>query len=664
MSFVVGGQNGFTFIETEAVPALDYDPVRGACTEQDGRLFYEVIPDVYRLLADYDLLPEVWGALLQIASDLLLSLLCADAATNILEVPLDYQRKYQHFDLINQKVFLFDPQPSFTGRGETSFTFSPVDEAVVGVFRSRLAVDRAYWELKSSLTHEASLRFGFRASFDRMDEGDTFALFGYFDSSRANLASSFLVGIGDGGRVLIAQFSEVGIPNIVRTAVVIPPDTEVAVSVEYDAASTAVSVTVIKADDETVLLDDFTFALADGPASEQFTADAFGFMNMDLSTDRSASPAFLPSQVNRVVSGKIFEVTFLDPTLPENIQDIPFLQDQWKAPTFLWTKGIEYEMPGTFLAFKQQPPDFVLAEYVSYNLELIRNNFGESVDLVGPNTPAYRAQVQAMWFALWKGPTIASVRLGIQALLGLPFAEQAGTVASINPAVTGDEGEILIRSRDGLRAYRFPVEVSPIVDVGDEVTKFQALTDGVEIRDWKNSPVWFKPYLSMDLSGPAPTPFGSAFGITFPNALPTREIQKYHVFQVLIDAHIFPLDLVVPIQTFIDRIKPTWKSGVLISLTRLIDDVSMDDPLVVNMIMPLRDRGGGGKNLLDVVYGNPDLQYGQTDPPLTYGMAADLFPDDPLSIILTNISGAPQTIVVNGVPVLVGIGDFVTEDLP
>jgi len=667
MGFAVGGSGGLTLITTAATPALVYDPVVGTSAEFSGRLFYEVIPDIYHLLSDYDVLPEVWEGYMHLVADLLQVLVCAEGGDSIVDVPIDYQRKYVHLDLEFVDELKSDPELVYTGSGDERYVYRESSEVIGATWTTKLSTDHGYWPLQSILDQRASLRWSWRASYSQFEEG-SYGFIGYSNSSSTAIEDSLLVGVGNGGRVGILHISETGDPNFVESPVVVPLDTLLDFEVTYDSATTIVAVTVTRVSDGTILLNAFSYSLIGGPSSELFSVDAFGFINLNSSQTSLDSHSAFVTVLSRAVVGEVHQVTYLDPSLGEDVQEVPYLQDTWKDPTFLWANTVDYEFVDGFLAFETQPPDYVLAEYISYNKELVKNNYGLSVGLSGDNTQLYKSQVQALHSIYWKGPTLRGIRLGIQVLLGLPFSEEAGEVLSINPVATGDTGEIVVRGVSGLlRSYSYPNTVSPVVTVGQEVEQFDYLTDGVEVMDWKTNPDWFKPFLDSSAKATAPDIYAEALNYLEQADVPVNELHKYHMFMISIDSSVFSIAQVSALQAFLESLKPTWKGYVLDVNVGLVDDVTIVDEIVVDMIVELWDHGGGS-SVLAPRYGDPgwpphDYQY--EDPAsIQYGLYHELFPDDPVEVRLDNISGSPQTILVGGVPVTVPAGDFVVENIP
>lgn len=202
-----------------------------------------------------------------------------------------------------------------------------------------------------------------------------------------------------------------------------------------------------------------------------------------------------------------------------------------------------------------QPPDRMWAE-TSYldNRPRIEQNFGIPAaftldDLSQlPTNIDYLSSVRGLWYAYFNGPTLFNLRAGVQILLGLPFAEEAGLITEIRSDFSDSTGRILVQDLANVaitRSYTFPrtlsLETNPATGaayaVNDTVTQFAPLVTGVEVVDWVKNPTWFAGFLNQ--------------GVFF-------EVEKFHKFLVGVDSAAFNLSALLFVQSFIKRIKPTY----------------------------------------------------------------------------------------------------------
>ena len=131
------------------------------------------------------------------------------------------------------------------------------------------------------------------------------------------------------------------------------------------------------------------------------------------------------------------------------------------------------------------PPDQLWAELVyTDNKETLENNFGkwagytaEEIDAAGLD---YLSVLQALWYSYFGGPSVSNMRLGCQALFGLPFTEKAGTVVSIDPEYSLTHGRIVVQDKDDedvQRSYTYPLVV------GTEVTATQDIVYNTTLKN-------------------------------------------------------------------------------------------------------------------------------------------------------------------------------------
>jgi hypothetical protein len=223
----------------------------------------------------------------------------------------------------------------------------------------------------------------------------------------------------------------------------------------------------------------------------------------------------------------------------------------------------------------QLPPAQLWAE-TSYldNSTRIQNNFGIPADFTLdqlsqlPSNVDYLSAVRGLWYAYFNGPTVFNLRAGSQILLGLPFAEEAGTIVGIRNDFTVTTGQILVQDLADttiVREYTYPkvlaLETNPATGapyaIGDTVQQFAPLVTGVEISDWVNNPTWFHGYLEQ--------------GVFF-------EVEKYFKFLMRVDSAAFDLQALLFARSFVLRIKPTYTYPVFVVLLSISDtDISVSD---------------------------------------------------------------------------------------
>jgi hypothetical protein len=296
-----------------------------------------------------------------------------------------------------------------------------------------------------------------------------------------------------------------------------------------------------------------------------------------------------------------------------------------------------------------RPPDRLWAEYTYINNEpIIEANFGIPIGVERdqvPSTVDYLSAVRGLWYALHNGPTVRNVRIANQILLGLPFAESAGTIAEIRSEFLSRRSRILIRDETDpgiVRSYTYPkvleLEVNPSTGsaykLGDAVAEFAPLVQGVEVIDYINTPNWFEGILNQ-----------GAF----------YEVQKYHTFAVRVSTEVFDLDALLESQRFTKKIKPVY-TDVKSIVTHVVsgdgDEIDVVDDIEYRVSLNLQDaicrQRLGAAYMFDEPWagGSAYDPPGNTDPYLANGYRNRFDADDDPATPLPVYPGPPDANVL------------------
>jgi hypothetical protein len=299
------------------------------------------------------------------------------------------------------------------------------------------------------------------------------------------------------------------------------------------------------------------------------------------------------------------------------------------------------------------PPDRLWAEYTYIdNRPTIEANFGAlagvSVAQIEelPGNVDYLSAVRGLWHAYLNGPTMFNLRAGAQILLGLPFAEEAGTIIEVRTDFSHSQGRILIRDAaqtEIVRSYSFPkslaLEVNPATGeryaVGDTVAQFAPLVEGVEIVDYVKDPKWYEGLLHQGIF---------------------NEVQKFFTFLVRVDSAAFGVDPLLFTQNFMLTIKPRTSYPYFLVVKTIGDtEFSITDEVDFTVTLNFYDnlcslwpsstliddpraKGGGLWNHVDDTAGNP------------WGVdTKELCPSDTVSVHLCQVFSAPAVIPVDSI---------------
>lgn len=282
------------------------------------------------------------------------------------------------------------------------------------------------------------------------------------------------------------------------------------------------------------------------------------------------------------------------------VQDVPYLQEKIKntddeqvlrrnvdyfLEAFRGVKVLRFIVGTPDVWQGENPPARLWAEntYLD-NRPMIESNFGIPAgftldDLSQlPSNLDYLSAVRGLWYSYFNGPTLFNLRAGVQILLGLPFAEEAGTIEEIRDDFSSTTGRILVRdtlNSEVVRSYTYPttldLEANPATGeqyaVGDVVAQFAPLVLGAEVIDWVKDPRWIEGYINQ----------GSRF-----------EVEKFFNFLVRVDADAFNLSSLLFAQSFVRRIKPTYTHPIFIVQRTVAEtEVSVSDAIEYRAVLEM-----------------------------------------------------------------------------
>ena len=293
----------------------------------------------------------------------------------------------------------------------------------------------------------------------------------------------------------------------------------------------------------------------------------------------------------------VIEITDTDAVLQRNIDY--FIGTVRGQNAIQFVSGLTGDAGDVFEG--QRPPNRLWAEYTFLdNSQLVEDNFGAAINVTQDMLPAtvdYLSAVRGCWYARYNGPTVYDLRIAIQIFMGLPFAEEAGTIIQIRTDFFTQTSLILIQdtaNAELVRSYTYPrvldLETNPATNatyqVGDTVAQFAPLVMGAEVVDWVSNPTWFAGMLQQ--------------GVFY-------EVQKYHTFYVRINSTAFNAESIDFAQQFISTIQPKYTNPLYaVALTAGgptgVDDIQVTDDLSMAVTLSLYDQpcdGFGGSYFVD-----------------------------------------------------------------
>ena len=260
-----------------------------------------------------------------------------------------------------------------------------------------------------------------------------------------------------------------------------------------------------------------------------------------------------------------------------------------------WT--ITRKVSGNFIRFVDgmftaavPAPDRLWAETSFFdNSQYIEDNFGvmigltkDQFDSYGSTQTSYKGAVSGLMYSWAKGPTLENVAIGAHILTGLPVTEVPGIITAVDPDYTEARGRILIEdiNSDGngigiVRVYYYNSGQDDVLDeldglaenietgaefaVGDVVPPYTILSKSVNVTDYIETPDWW-----------------SVGGLT---AGEGRELQKYHTWQITLDASAVDSRDLPLVAQFASAIRPIYTRPEVVLLLYLTDEVQTEDDL-------------------------------------------------------------------------------------
>lgn len=174
--------------------------------------------------------------------------------------------------------------------------------------------------------------------------------------------------------------------------------------------------------------------------------------------------------------------------LPDKfITGVPALQDKIKEDlvslTLLTDIDFTVEYGTGAILFAAAPPTSMWAPDTFLNQETPYNNYGYLLGIYDQNKEGYLKAVKGLWYAFWTGPRPENIRRSLYLLFGLPTASGPGVVSNVT------DTEVTINYDDGTtETFQVPVDLSPVVSLGQVVTRFEPLVNGIRVFDKVNYP--------------------------------------------------------------------------------------------------------------------------------------------------------------------------------
>jgi len=229
------------------------------------------------------------------------------------------------------------------------------------------------------------------------------------------------------------------------------------------------------------------------------------------------------------------------------------------------------------------PPDVLWAEVTYLDNRPAIETFGKLVGFTLDDLEArtgdldYLSAVQGLWYYVWGARTLYRTRVGSQIILGLPFAESAGTITEIRDPFDATRSRIVIQDTDNLAIYRtylYPTDLgiatnpdtSADYTTGDVVERFAPLSGGVTVTDYVDDPDWFSVFVGS----------GDFY-----------EPEKLHRWGVIVDADAFDLVNLLFLISYLRFYKPKHTDPFFAVVKEVAEIIDVADPVLMGPMPPV-----------------------------------------------------------------------------
>lgn len=323
------------------------------------------------------------------------------------------------------------------------------------------------------------------------------------------------------------------------------------------------------------------------------------------------------SQVKLVLlnSTDIVAGTTTEFNLPENYTSARYIANRPLAPTELLEENVDYrifqEEDGSCrIRFARSLEDYAISSRVlsdgttkQYALwladahldeRLISNYFGNLIGLSPENsTERFANFVYGLYYVYVQGPTLDTLRKGLNLALGIPLARLTETVIDIRTYLQTDQFIVVTDQNQ----YLIPFGLQPRVAVGDALKVGDEIASWVELKDYTNDGEWWvNLYIPSNLV-PTPPPGQNTRYATPGSELDfvMRNYLKTHTFLVNINVTTFKNNQqFTELFNIIRRAKPAYTQPVYVWTVKNDEVVPLEDTFKVALTGTYEEDAGGG----------------------------------------------------------------------
>lgn len=155
---------------------------------------------------------------------------------------------------------------------------------------------------------------------------------------------------------------------------------------------------------------------------------------------------------------------------------------------FEYVLGKDYILEGDYLRFKEMPEGNCWSEEVEFDLDTVYKNFGVLTGFRENNSVEYYNKTLGLTYSLQHGTNIRNMTSGLHSALNIPIAMDDERVIEIDY-----KNKIIYTDKN---TYNYPR--NPVVLPGDDLKRFQPISDLVEVGDLHSDPKVFDELFVQD----------------------------------------------------------------------------------------------------------------------------------------------------------------------
>jgi len=199
-------------------------------------------------------------------------------------------------------------------------------------------------------------------------------------------------------------------------------------------------------------------------------------------------------------------------------------------------ENVDYKIIDGVIFFAATPPTRMIADVVKWDRRQASNNFGSFVGFEKSSSEDYLLRLQALWYALWHGPTIENILVAIAAPLGLPISPPGEVISIEDDGAGGSDITIKVEKTGEYKIFNVPNPLEVRASIGEILTVYKSISTALSLSELITDPG-----------------FAVRFGL--------HETKEFFTFVVLVHSSVvsdLETENITIASNILERIKPTY----------------------------------------------------------------------------------------------------------